>query len=240
MTVVAIMQPTYLPWLGYFDLMDTVDAFVFLDSVQFSHQSWQQRNRIRGSNGLQWLTVPVVRKGHHDLMITDVVIAEAGFARAHVRAIELAYSRAPFFDRYFDPLAAEIRAGAGSGRLAVLTTGLIRWIARTFGITTPLATSSELGDVGGRSARLASLCDSVGATGYLSPPGSAEYLHAERATFDDAGIAVELQHYEHPVYAQVYEPFLPQAAAIDLLFNAGPEALQILRGGRRTPRALAA
>ena len=239
MTVAAIMQPTYLPWLGYFDLMDAVDAFVFLDSVQFSHRSWQQRNRIRSATGLQWLTVPVARKGQRDQKIRDVAIADDEFAPAHIRAIELSYARAPHFADYFEPLAAQIRAGAATGKLAELTVGIIRWIAHSLGITTPLASSSELGDVGGRSARLASLCDAVQADGYLSPPGSAEYLHAERATFDDAGIAVELQAYEHPVYAQVYEPFLPQAAAIDLLFNAGPEALQILRAGRRPARALA-
>jgi hypothetical protein len=240
MTVGAIMQPTYLPWLGYFDLMDRVDTFVLLDTVQFSHQSWQQRNRIRSAEGLQWLTVPVVRKGHHDLMIRDVVIADARFARAHIRAIELAYSRAPFFGEYFEPLAGEIRAGAATGKLAVLTSGLIRWIASSLGVTTPLATSSELGDVGGRGERLASLCRAVGADVYLSPLGAAEYLQAERSTFDDAGVTVELQGYEHPSYAQVYEPFLPQAAAIDLLFNAGPRALHVLRTGRRDPEALVA
>ena len=60
---IAIAQPTYLPWLGYFDLIDQVDAFVFLDNVQFEKQSWQQRNRIKTPTGLQWLTVPVAFRG---------------------------------------------------------------------------------------------------------------------------------------------------------------------------------
>src|SRR5436190_12519578 len=102
---VAINQPTYLPWMGYFDLIDQVDLFVVLDGVQFEKQSWQQRNRIKVRGGLQWLVVPVHFRGRLGQLIKDVEIRECDFWRDHIRAIELAYRKSPFFDRYFPYLA---------------------------------------------------------------------------------------------------------------------------------------
>ena len=71
---VAIMQPAYLPWLGYFSLMDQVDKFVILDTVQFARRSWQQRNRIKTADGINMLTVPVIKKGKYDQKINEVLI----------------------------------------------------------------------------------------------------------------------------------------------------------------------
>jgi hypothetical protein len=79
----AIAQPTYLPWLGYFGLLDQVDQFVILDTVQFEKQSWQQRNRIKTPTGLQWLTVPVTFRGRLGQRIVDVEIREPEFWRNH-------------------------------------------------------------------------------------------------------------------------------------------------------------
>jgi len=101
---IAINQPTYLPWMGYFDLIDQVDLFVILDNVQFVKQSWQQRNRIKTANGLQWLTVPVIFRGRLGQLIKDVEIRDRQFARDHIRAIELAHSRSTFFAQYFPSL----------------------------------------------------------------------------------------------------------------------------------------
>src|SRR5271155_2267040 len=98
---VAITQPTYLPWLGYFDLIDQVDAFVLLDSVQFEKQSWQQRNRIKTPNGLQWLTAPVRTKGRSAQLIKDVEIAETDFYIKHLNLIQTNYRNAPFFENWF-------------------------------------------------------------------------------------------------------------------------------------------
>ncbi len=102
---IAITQPTYLPWLGYFDLIDQVDTFVVLDTVQFERQSWQHRNRIKTSTGLQWLTVPVVFRDLLGQKILEVEIRDIEFRRKHLRGIEVNYARAPFFEEYF-PLRA--------------------------------------------------------------------------------------------------------------------------------------
>ena len=232
---IAIAQPTYLPWLGYFDLADQVDRFVLLDSVQFEKQSWQQRNRIKTPTGLQWLTVPVAFRGRLGQRIGDVEIREPEFWRDHLRAIELNYRRAPFFDRYFEALSEQTRLESAHHNLSQLTIGMLRWFVEIVGIKTPTIRSSELPVQGRRTSLLAEICTALGATAYVSPLGSAEYLLSELSLLTDRGIDVTFQHYEHPEYKQQFPPFQPYACVLDLLFNEGDRALEIIRSGRRSP-----
>ncbi len=229
----AISQPTYLPWLGYFDLIDQVDAFVFLDAVQFEKQSWQQRNRIKTPAGLQWLTVPVVFNGRFGQMIHQVEIRDREFWRKHLRSIEVNYGRAAFFDRYYPELAKGLPPWASTGSLAELTMETIRWFCGVLGIQIKLTTSSALSQPGRRSELLVNLCRALGADEYLSPLGSAVYLCDDLPKFSSAGIEVKFQHYEHPEYRQLFPPFLSYASALDILFNEGPRAMEIIRSGRR-------
>lgn len=231
---IAIAQPTYLPWLGYFDLLDQADQFVFLDSVQFEKRSWQQRNRIKTPTGLQWLTVPVISRGKREQRIVDVEIG-AEFWRDHLRSIEMNYRRAPFFERYYGVLSDLMRSAASSSNLATLTIHLLRWFAEVMGIGTPTLRSSELPVQGKRTELLAEICGSLGATTYLSALGSAEYLVNELPVMTERGIEVAFQHYQHPEYSQLFPPFQPYASALDLLFNEGENALAIIRSGRRPP-----
>ena len=102
MTSVAIMQPTYLPWHGYFALMSVVDIFVLLDDVQFNKRSWQQRNRIKTQNGTSYLTVPVFTKDKRDQLISEVLInRDIDFVNKHLKSIQHNYSKAKYFDFYF-------------------------------------------------------------------------------------------------------------------------------------------
>lgn len=229
---IAISQPAYLPWLGYFDLMEQVDTFVLLDSVQFEKQSWQQRNRIKTPSGLQWLTVPVVFRGHFGQRICDVEIRDPDFHRKHLRAIELNYRRSPFFNQYF-PELAEILSRFSSQKLSLLTEQLIVWFAGTLGIRTKILRSSELEVQGKRSELLVSLCLRLRADSYLSPLGSSAYLMEELSLFSTARIDVGFQHYEHPEYRQLFPPFQSHASVLDLIFNEGPSSSTILRSGRR-------
>jgi len=231
---VAISQPTYLPWIGYFDLIDQVDTFVFLDDVQFEKQSWQQRNRIKTPTGLQWLTVPVIFRGRFGQLINEVEIRDREFWRHHLRAIELNYRRAPFFDQYFDDLCLRLNCTEGT-RLVDLNIRLIEWLLDTLGIRTRRLTSSHLKQAGKRVELLGNLCAALDATQYVSPLGATSYLL--EGTDAPLGTAVELlfQHYEHPHYRQLFPPFRPQACILDLLFNEGDRSLEILRSGRRPP-----
>ena len=232
---IAIAQPTYLPWVGYFDLLDQVDKFVLLDTVQFEKQSWQQRNRIKTPKGLLWLTVPVVFRGRLGQRIVDVEIREAEFWRDHLRALELNYRRAPFFDKYYPALSELLRSASSGLRLAELTIGLLRWLSEALGIKTPFVRSSELAVDGKRTYLLADICSSLGTKTYLSPLGSAEYLLNELPILTGRGVDVVFQHYEHPSYRQLFPPFQAHASALDLLFNEGENSLPIIRAGRRTP-----
>jgi hypothetical protein len=232
MTSAAIMQPTYLPWIGYFALIDRVDVFVFLDSVQFARRSWQQRNRIKAPTGEQMLTVPVLKKGRRDESVREVEIDPGSdFARKHRRSIESAYARAPFFAEYSPGLFAIL--DRPYTQLADLNIDLISWLSGAFGITTPCRRSSDMQVAGRRDALLVALCQELGADIYVSPPGSHDYLD-ESTAFADAGIFLQWHEYTHPEYPQTRPPFLSHMAAIDLLFNVGPDSLAIIRSGLRT------
>lgn len=229
---IAIAQPTYLPWLGYFDLIDQADCFVLLDHVQFEKQSWQQRNRIKGPAGLQWLTVPVAFRGRLGQSILDVSIREPQFWKTHLRAIELSYRRSPHFDRYFPALSKILEEHADS--LVDLNLHAIDWLCQLLGVSTKRVRSSEMGAEGKRSELLVNICRQLGADHYLSPLGSSVYLLEEMNCFSAAAIAVRFQHYEHPEYRQLFPPFCQYASVLDLIFNEGERSLEIIRSGRRT------
>jgi len=230
---IAISQPTYLPWLGYFDLIDQVDTFVFLDDVQFEKQSWQQRNRIKTPQGLQWLTVPVAFRGKLHQLIQDVEIRVPDFYEDHLRAMELNYRRAHFFQSYYENLA-KIVSSAGP-LLAELNIRLIEWCMAVLGIRTPLVRSSDLKQEGKRTELLAKICKSLNASQYVSPMGAAVYLLREKDALEKHGVEVVFQNYMHPEYSQLFPPFVPYACIADLLFNVGPDALETIRSGRGAP-----
>jgi hypothetical protein len=231
----AIAQPTYLPWLGYFGLLDQVDQFVILDTVQFEKQSWQQRNRIKTPTGLQWLTVPVTFRGRLGQRIVDVEIREPEFWRNHLRAVELNYRRAPFFDHYYPSFSDLLRSASSGLRLAELNVELLRWFLDALGIKTSLVRSSELTVDGKRTHLLAEICSVVGAKTYISPLGSADYLLHDLAILTDQKVNVVFQNYVHPSYRQLFPPFQSHASALDLLFNEGEDSMKIIRSGSHPP-----
>lgn len=230
MTTVAIMQPTYLPWLGYFDLIDRSDVFVFLDSVQFGKRTWQQRNRIKTPSGAKWITIPVLSKGRRYQLIKDVVIDNSlKFIEKHIRLIESNYNKSPYFEAYAPAIFAILRKE--HKKLAVLNIELITWLKEALLIPTPLRLSSELCHEGVKDELLANICVQLGATNYLSSPGSRAYLNGSNS-FKKYRIPILYNEYNHPVYHQRLGEFLPYMSVIDLLFNEGPRATTIIRKGR--------
>ena len=225
----AIMQPTFLPWMGYFALMDSVDLFVLLDDVQFDKRSWQQRNRILTGNGPIWLTVPVLTKGRRDQIIREVeILADAKFPDAMLRTIEMSYAKAAHFDRYVSGFEHIMRT-QGHG-LCSLNTALIVWMAEAFGISTPVVMSSDTPVRSTKADRLADLCIAHGVTDYVSPPGSIAYLD-ENDVFERADIKLTYFDYAHPQYEQGRRAFEPYMSALDLLFHHGADGLAVLRSG---------
>lgn len=229
MTRVAIMQPTYLPWCGYFGLMQAVDAFVFLDSVQFARRSWQQRNQIKSSQGAQWLTVPVVKKGKREQLICETEIdLTSNFAATHRKTIEANYRKAPFFNELSSSLLDCI--DKPQSQLADMNIEIIKHCRNVLGIKTPLFRSSQMSGIGAKADLLASLCKELGATEYISAPGSREYLDQSSA-FEEIGVPVRYLHYRHPEYPQLFGDFLPYMSVIDILFNCGDRSAELIDRG---------
>jgi hypothetical protein len=229
---VAIMQPTYLPWIGYFGLMHTVDTFILLDSVQFAKRSWQQRNQIKTANGPKWLSVPIMVKGLQDQRICDAkIVTGDSFAEKHIRALEYNYSKAQYFSHYGQALRDIYKKS--HTQLVDLNCDLIDFFKNALSINTEILKASELINIGSKADLLMHLCQQVNATDYISPPGSREYLDAS-AAFEDAGINVTYFEFNHPSYPQMYGDFAPFMSCADLLLNCGPDSLSIIESGMET------
>jgi hypothetical protein len=227
---VAIMQPTYLPWIGYFDLIDQVDCFVFLDSVQFERRSWQQRNRVKAPDRTLWLSVPVLSKGKRGQVIKDVRLELSDFfVNKHLSTIEHLYAKSEFYDRYMPELSTVMLKPRES--LAELDIDLINWFCEQMEIDTPIVSSSDLEVSGKRVELLVDICRAVGAKRYVSPQGSKSYID-ENNLFESNGIDLAYHEFRHPEYRQLYDSFVPYLSALDLLFNEGPDSLSIVRKGR--------
>jgi hypothetical protein len=230
---IAIMQPMYLPWTGYFALMDQVDIFVFLDDVQFNHRSWQQRNRIKSPGGPLWLTVPVLTKGQRHQLIYEVEInSNEPWQRKHVKTISRNYSKARWTSEYLSWLEETLQCSWTS--LCDLTISLINDLVRFLGINTSFIRASELKTAGSKVSKLISICQRLGADEYLSPIGSFEYIEADNR-FLDLDIRLLYQNYEHPTHRQLHGDFLSHLSVVDLLLNEGSQSLEVIRAGERTP-----
>ncbi len=234
--IAAIMQPTYLPWIGYFDLIDQSDVFVFLDTVAFARRSWQQRNRIATPGGPIWLTVPVLRRT--DEPIADVAINnDEPWRRKHWTSIEMSYGRAPFWGEYrpaLEPLYQREWT-----RLCELNVTLIRTLCELSGIDANVVRASELGPLeGAKEELLAAICRHLAADTYLSALGSLAYL-ADSTVFADAGIDLRFQAYEHPEYPQPGAEFTSHLSFLDAILNAGPSSAAVMREGRGPAMTLA-
>jgi len=224
------MQPAYLPWLGYFALMDRVDTFVYLDSVQFDRRSWQQRNRIKTARGAQMLTVPVKKKGLREQRINEVLLDEGPHhINKHITAISRAYAKAPFYGTYSEALFTAMRQPRE--KLCDLTIACIDAIRTLLGIRCSFVKSSGIGVRGAKAELLANICRALSADAYISPVGSRAYLEASTA-FAENNISVAYNEYTHPVYRQLHGAFIPFLSVVDLLFNEGPASLDIIRSGR--------
>ncbi len=225
------MQPTYLPWMGYFDLMDQADIFVFLDSVQFDKRSWQQRNRIKSPRGELMLTVPVLTKGRFSQRICDVEIdASAHFYKEHFKSIKLNYAKAKHFQEYSQKLEEVFERR--HELLADMTIEIILWLKNELGIKTEFIRSSTLDVNDAKAGLLVKICQAVGADEYLSPLKSRDYI-GEGELFAKNKIKLSYHQYNHPQYTQLFGEFVSHLAAIDVLFNAGHECLSIIRSGRQ-------
>ncbi|HUI22524.1 MAG TPA: WbqC family protein [Methylocella sp.] len=227
MTTIAILQPGFLPWLGFFDQMLRCDIFVYYDDVQFDKHGWRNRNRIKAPSGPLWVTIPVLHSGKQGQRIIDTEVDNnKSWARKMIATIRQNYVRAPHLAFYLPEL--ELVLAAPWRFLVDLDLAVADLMCRWFEVKRPVFRASALGIPGGKSSRLLSICQHFSATRYLSGNAAQDYLDV--ALFEDAGIAVEWQNYRHPTYPQLHGDFIPYLSALDLVLNAGRDSISILRG----------
>jgi hypothetical protein len=221
---VVILQPSYIPWRGYFDQIRLADIFVFYDDIQYDKHGWRNRNQIKTHQGKQWLTIPVHSKGAtQGMLIKDVRIDwSKPWSKSHLKALTISYSKAPCFKEYLSLLESFYQQRHEF--LADFTIATSKTLACELGFTsTRFLRSSELSNIEGQGTdRVISVLKQLGATHYISGPSAIEYMEPEK--FEAVGITFEYMQYNYPEYPQLYPPYDPFVSILDLLFMTGKNA----------------
>lgn len=220
MDTVAIHQPNFIPWTGYFHKIARCDLFVLLDDAEYTKNGYINRNRIKTPTGWQWLAVPVYTSGRSQQLIRDVQIVNPSQSyRKITGTLQANYGRAPYFNNITEWL---LPLFAGDN-LAAMNESIIRVITEYIGIRTPVIRASDLNVKGEATERLISICQMTGARCYLAGTGSRNYQDDQ--LFMNAGIEVKIQQFDHPAYNQLWGGFTPKLSILDWLFNAGKNAM---------------
>lgn len=211
------MQPTFLPWLGYFALIDSVDKFVFLDIVQFESRSWQQRNRIMINNEARWVTLPTTLPYGRSTSINQVLINREHYSGLLIlKTLKHAYGSKPGFGFIEKSLFQALLSPPDY--LSLLNVELIERISQSLGSNTMFFLASELKVTGNKADLLLDISKTLGATTYVSPTGSKVYLEGYSG-FSDSGIELEYQNFNHPIYPQGKSTFVSHLSVIDTICN---------------------
>jgi hypothetical protein len=218
----VILQPGYLPWIGFFDLFKFCDTFVFFEHIQYDKRSWRNRNRIRTNNqqGWQYLTVPVITKGKYYQSLNDTLIDYSNdWISKHLKAITLNYRGAEYFNDIFPSIEKILKMK--HERIVDLDLELIFFFLNELEIKTKYIRSSTLVTSGKKIDLLVEICKIIGANEYLNGDTGVKYLKSEN--FEKEGIKLVYHNYKHPVYTQRFPGFISHLSIIDLLLNHGKE-----------------
>jgi hypothetical protein len=224
---IASVQSNYIPWKGHFDLIASVDEFIFFDDMQYTRRDWRNRNRIKTASGTRWLTIPVEVSGRYHQRIDETAISDPAWARSHWSTLAQAYRDAPHF-RSLAPRIEALYGAAVSPMLSEVNQSFTREICAMLGIDTRFSRSTDYGSFPGKTERLVSLCLAAGGTHYVSGPTARDYL--DPLLFERAGLVLEWMDYGgYPEYPQLHPPFEHTVTVLDLLFNTGPQAPRYMK-----------
>ncbi len=230
MKKIAILQSNYIPWKGYFDLINMVDEFVIYDDVQYTKDDWRNRNRIKTKHGLKWLTIPVKVKGKFGQRIMDAVTSNSIWRKKHWKSLCQWYSKAAYFKVYKE-IFEQLYLGKTHRFLSKINYDFIYAICRILGIKTKLLWSSDFVLPQEKTERLVEICRNLGATEYLSGPAAKGYLNEEM--FKQEGIKVQWMDYSgYGEYPQLWPPFEHGVSILDLIFNTGKNAITHMKSFR--------
>lgn len=222
---IAILQPGYIPWLGFFEQMAYADIFVYMDDVQYTRKDWRSRNQIKVNGKGHWLSVPV-KKMPLETKLGDIEISyDEPWQQKHISSIRLAYCNTPYFQPLFDEIVVEIEAA--HQYLWQLDVALVRVMAKHFAIQTPIAYSSSAPRItADKNGRIVEICKYFDAHCLYDGKAAADFI--DTSLFEDNGVKVIFQDYKHPVYTQGTGDFVPYMSALDLLFHTGKTARDVL------------
>ncbi|NPV87577.1 MAG: WbqC family protein [Anaerolineae bacterium] len=224
----VILQPSYIPWRGYFHQIFKADVFVFYDDVQYDKRGWRNRNRIKTPQGTKWLTIPVHSRGaqiEHTPIHAIKIDWEQPWNTQHLKALQHSYAKAPYYNQYRQALEQYYQQKFEylADFDICLTTTLAGWLGIRH---TQFIRSSELHTSGNKTDKLIQILRKLGADHYISGPAAKAYIEEEK--FKEAGIRLEYMTYQYPPYPQLYPPYDPQVSILDLLFMTGDKALQYI------------
>lgn len=226
MKKIAILQSNYIPWKGYFDLINMVDEFVLYDEVQYTKNDWRNRNKIQTPQGIQWLTIPVRQKELSQL-IKDTKVQDKRWSKKHWATMKQNYSKAPYFKEYKD-IFEELYLNSDEEYLSQINYKFIVAICKILGITTKIRWSSEFELIDGQTEKLLGICKDCEADIYLSGASAKDYFDMELAKKEN--IKVEWMDYSgYEEYGQMFEPFEHGVSVLDLIFNEGSDATKFMK-----------
>ena len=231
MTNVMIRQPGYMPNLGFFKKIQSCDIFVFLDDAQFAKDGFDNRNRIKSSDGVAWITVPLARPVFGKKMNEVLISYETDWQSIHCNQIYQNYKSAPFFFSYWPDIEKILTCK--HKKLIDLNFQLIKYFNHTLGITTKTIKSSELVVTQTKTERLIEICSKLNATCYISGITGKDYL--DEKLFLNSGIKLIYEHFIHPTYRQLHGNFIDNLSIIDLLMNEGPRSQKIISESTNLP-----
>lgn len=221
MKTLAVSQSNYIPWKGYFDIINKADEFILYDDMQYTKNDWRNRNMIKTSSGPQWLTIPVRQENLHQT-INQTQTTNSRWQSKHWKSIQHNYHKAPYFKDYA-PLFEELYARTDETFLSRINYNFLMTVIRILGIQTKISWSSDYTLTGERVERLINLCRQTGSDTYLSSPAGKNYINVQ--DFHDQNIEILWMEYSgYPEYNQFYPPFTHQVSILDLIFHTGPDA----------------
>ena len=227
-----IAQPTFFPWIGYFDMIEQVDLYVILDDVEFDYQSWQHRNNFKTSKGLEYFTIPIL-EGKKKKLIKDVTIKDPSFAiKKFKKFIFTNYSKSNYFRNFQNDFYSLLDKISSEKNLLLFNLEIIKWVLKIMKIKTSYKLSSEMNIHKKKELKILEICKNLDATEYLSTIGSKDYLSKSEEIFFKQNITINYHNYFHPSYNQLFKPFKKFACILDLLFNEGDKSLEIIKSGR--------
>lgn len=224
---IAIVQSNYIPWKGYFDLINMVDEFILLDEVQYTRRDWRNRNKIKTPSGPAWLSIPVEVKGRYQQKISETLVSDSTWPRQHWNSLLHCYAQAAYFKHYQEQFAL-LYLNCHERKLSDVNLRFLRAICDILNIKTTISWSSDYDLTDGINQRLIDLCRQAGATRYLSGPTAQNYL--DETAFAEAGIEVAYMDYAgYREYKQLFPPFTHEVSVLDLIFNEGPESCRFMK-----------